>query len=717
MPVTIAQVISNTTSISLKRIEACLSLLEEGCTMPFIARYRKEATASLNEIEIQQIMQEKARLDEIEKRKKTILDEIESQGKLTADLKTTIENTFEKQKLEDIYLPYKPQRATRASKAIDAGLKPTADFIRSYKGDRKDIWKDRLNFTALSQKGFETEEAVLQGILDIIAAEAAENIRTRESVRKEIFFKGEIVSKVTKEHAETQSPFKDYYNKTLRIQYLKSHQTLALFRGETEKVLRLKLTYDADKVISWIEKGISYVHHSVFQEQFKKAAADCLKRLMGPSIEKEIRTTLKESADKDAISIFDNNLETLLMAPPAGNKAVLAIDPGFRTGCKVAILNSTGQYKTHCTIYPTEPKKDIRGSQKIILELIHTYKPAFIAIGNGTAGRETEQFIKEEVLPQTNSTIITLLVNEAGASVYSASDVAIKEFPDLDLTIRGAISIGRRLQDPLVELVKIDPKSIGVGQYQHDVNQKQLKESLGITVSRCVNSVGVNLNLASRSLLEHVSGLTTKSANEIVLHRNSNGAFKSRAELKKVKGIGPKAFEQCAGFLRISEGRNPLDNSAVHPESYDVVKKIAEQLSVSSNELLQNPELLKQVSPEDFTDEKRGIPTITDIFDEIMQPGRDPREEFTYASFDEAVNSIDDLHEDMVLEGVVTNVTAFGAFVDIGVHQDGLVHISQLANKFVSNPTDVVSTGQVVTVRVTQIEKERKRISLSMRDL
>lgn len=713
----LATQISQNTSLAQNRVESCLTLLNEGCTLPFIARYRKEATQSLNELDIKKIIDEKNRINDILKRKETILSEIESQGRLTDSLRRRIEGCFNKQELEDIYLPYKPKRATRAQKAIDAGLKPVANFIRSYHGRDSGSWKEKLNRDRLRKAQFNSDEEILKGISDIIAAEASENIRNRNSLRKELLFRGEIDAKVTKEFKEKQTPFQNYYDKKFKIAHLKSHQTLALFRGEKEKVLRLKLLFDDKKVLQWIESSISRISQSPYQSLFHSAAKDCLKRLLGPSIENEIRTTLKDDADAAAITIFGNNLETILMAPPAGTKTVIAIDPGFRTGCKVAVLDKTGKYLEHRTIYPTEPKKDLSGATKTLLSLIDTHKPSFIAIGNGTGGRETEHFVKNEVLPKTENSPTALLVNESGASIYSASEVAVKEFPELDLTIRGAISIGRRLQDPLVELVKIDPKSIGVGQYQHDVNQPKLKEALHQIVENTVNRVGVNVNLASAQLLEHISGLTTKTASEIVLHRNKFGPFTNRTQLKKIKGIGPKAFEQCAGFLRIAQGDNPLDNSAVHPESYDVVEKISNNLKRTPSALMQNPQLLETLTPNEFIDSRRGLPTILDIFDEIRQPGRDPREQFAYAEFDATVNSIDDLHDDMILEGVVTNLTAFGAFVDIGVHQDGLVHISEMADRFVSSPSDIVSPGDIVKVRVFAIEKNRKRISLSMKEI
>lgn len=713
----LAALISETTSLSQTRVEACLSLLDEGCTLPFIARYRKEKTKSLNELEIKQIIDEKSRINEIQKRKETILAEIENQNALTDSLRTKIENCYSKQELEDIYLPYKPKRASRAQKAIDAGLKPIANFIRSYDGNNKNTWKERLNRKKAEAMGFTSDEELLKGISDIVAAEASENLRNRSSLRKELLFRGEIEVKVTKEYKEQHTPFQNYYDKTFKIAHLKSHQILALYRGENEKVLRLKFLYDEKKILQWIESSISRVRHSIHTTLFQSAAKDCLKRLIGPSIENEVRAQLKEEADSAAIRIFGNNLETILMAPPAGSKVVIAIDPGFRTGCKVAVLDETGKYLESKTIYPTEPRKDISGASKTLISLIEKYNPFFIAIGNGTGGRETEQFVKTEVLPKSKSNAVAILVNESGASVYSASEVAVKEFPELDLTIRGAISIGRRLQDPLVELVKIDPKSIGVGQYQHDVNQKRLKDALGQVVENSVNRVGVNVNLASTELLEFVSGLTKTTAKNIVLHRNEKGSFTNRNELKKVKGLGPKAFEQCAGFLRIPHGKNPLDNSAVHPESYEIVKRVSDSLGHSIEEIIKKTTLLDTLSPSDFIDENHGLPTITDIFNELRLPGRDPRDEFTYAEFDATINSIDDLCEDMILEGVVTNVSAFGAFVDIGVHQDGLVHISEMANRFISNPAEVVSTGDIVKVKVTAIEKERKRISLSMKNL
>jgi uncharacterized protein len=696
-----------------------LALFDEGATVPFIARYRKERTGSLDEIQIRDLLHKYTYYTELDDRRATILDSIESQGKLSAELKKKIEETISKVELEDLYLPYKPKRITRGKKAYKAGLEPLAQWLVTCDTGDADIEAEAVKYAdeKAAAQGFDTTEKIINGACDILAEQLSDDADIRKWLRNLAWQKGDVISTVKKEYSEKKTKFSMYYNYHEPAKHTPSHRVLAMLRGEREKVLQLEINFPKEATIAYLEKRLIKHPRSATEELLKKTAEDSLNRLLAPATETEIRKEIRLRAEEEAFKVFGENLRTLLMSPPAGPKATIGIDPGFRSGCKVVILDNTGKLLGNHTIYPTAPKKDVEGASLAILALAQKHTPALIAIGNGTASRETERFIQEHVLPviPEEQRPVCLIVNESGASVYSASDVAAREFPDHDVTVRGAVSIGRRLQDPLSELVKIDAKSIGVGQYQHDVNQTTLKASLEEVVESCVNRVGVDLNLASEELLKYVSGLTRKTAHTIVLHRNRKGAFRSRKDLIKVAGLGPKMYEQAAGFLRIPNAANPLDNSSVHPERYTFVKQMAQVLKTSVDKMIGNTALLAAIDKNQFVSEEIGLPTIEDILAELDKPGRDPREKFTYARFDDTVNAIADLKTGMKLEGTVTNVTNFGAFVDIGVHQDGLVHISQIADRFVDDPTKIVKVGQIVKVTVLEVDAELKRISLSMR--
>ncbi|MGA1868007.1 MAG: Tex family protein [bacterium] len=697
------------------QVENTLTLFNEGATIPFIARYRKERTGCLDEVQLRSLQHKYTYYLELEERRATILDTIESQGKLTPELAHKIKETISKTELEDFYLPYKPRRTTRAKKALDAGLAPFAQWLVDCHESSVDLEQEAARYIN-EDKGIDSKEKALQGACDILAEQLADNADIRKWLRAYALENGLITCLVKKEYADKKTKFTMYYDYNERVKSLASHRTFAMFRGEREKVLRLKLEYPQDEVLDFLENKLVKHPRSATHTILKTTIADSLDRLLGPATETEIRKQIRTRAEEEAFKVFGENLSALLLSPPAGRKNVCGVDPGFRTGCKVVALDSTGKFLEYKTIFPHEPQKRVTEAAYIMKELIHTYEIELIAVGNGTASRETVAFLKSVCSDiSTEKRPLIIIVNESGASVYSASEVAQREFPDQDVTVRGAISIARRLQDPLSELVKIDPKSIGIGQYQHDVNQAQLKDSLREVVESCVNCVGVDLNLASAELLKYVSGLNQKVAESIVDYRNKNGAFKSRHTLSQVSGLGKKTFEQSAGFLRISNAENPLDNSSVHPERYHFVEKMAAQLHTTVKKMIGNTQLLRTINASGFITDEIGLPTIKDIISELNKPGRDPRKEFTYAQFADSINEISDLKVGMKLEGTVTNVTNFGAFVDIGVHQDGLVHISQMANRYIDDPRKIVKVGQVVKVMVLQIDEELKRISLSMK--
>lgn len=702
-----ARSIAKTLGLPEKQVSNTLELLDSGATVPFVARYRKEATGSLDEVQISQIRELKERLVEIDKRRASIMDSIEEQGKMTPELKKKLEAATTLNELEDLYLPYKPKRKTRASVAIEKGLEPLA--ITIYDQSPVDLKKIALSYID-KEKGLNTLDDVLQGARDIVAEWISEDGKMRESMRNMFLKEAVIASKVKKDKKESGSKYEIYFNASEKLNKVPSHRLLAMFRGEEEGFLSLSIKPDAERAIRTLEK-FTLKDRNTCSYQVKVATADAYQRLLQPQMETEMRKHFKTLADDNAIEVFSTNLRQLLMASPLGEKRILAIDPGFRTGCKVVALDEQGKLLNHTAIYPHPPQQEYKNASEILQKWVRDYRIEAIAIGNGTAGRETEHFVK--YIP-FESKVEIVLVNESGASVYSASEVAREEFGDYDLTVRGAVSIGRRLMDPLAELVKIDPKSIGVGQYQHDVNQPKLQKKLGEVVESCVNFVGVELNTASKELLSYISGVGNVLAKNIVEYRNQHGAFRSREELKKVPRFGEKAFEQAAGFLRIRNAQNPLDASAVHPESYHIVEKMAHDLHSDVPELMRKEELRKQIVLKNYISTSVGLPTLQDIMQELAKPGRDPRTEFENFEFNPNIHSINDLTVGMVVPGIVTNITNFGCFVDIGVHQDGLVHISRLANKFVANPNDVVKLRQKVTVKVEEVDIARKRISLSM---
>ncbi|KPL26753.1 MAG: transcription accessory protein [Bacteroides sp. SM1_62] len=691
-----------------KQVLATAQLFEEDATIPFIARYRKEATGSLDETTITTIRDRLHQLQELDKRRDSILKSLEERELLTDELKENIMAAETMSVLEDIYLPFKPKRRTRAIIAKEKGLEPLAQLIFE-QGDIDPIAEAQKFID--QEKGVNTVDDALQGAVDIIVEWVNEDQEARAKIRKLFAEKGIIRAKVVSGKEEEAIKYKDYYEWEEPIKKIPSHRLQAIMRGEKEEFLTFHILPEEKDALAILEK--QFVKDSnAASDQVRMAVHDSYKRLLSSSMENEIQATSKQKADEEAIKVFAENLRQLLLAAPLGQKRVMAIDPGFRTGCKVVCMDSQGKLLHNDTIYPHEPQNQKEKAAKIIRNLYEQFQVEVIAVGNGTAGRETEGFIRSLNLSGDN---VVVMVNESGASVYSASEVAKKEFPDYDLTIRGAVSIGRRLMDPLAELVKIEPKSIGVGQYQHDVNQKLLKEKLDDVVMSCVNMVGVELNTASKQLLSYVSGLGSKRAQNIVEYRDENGPFKSRKELNKVPGLGPKAFEQAAGFLRIRDGENPLDASAVHPESYHIVETMAKDLKCSVKDLMRDESLRKKIDLNKYVRDKVGLPTLNDIISELAKPGRDPRDKFEIFSFAEAINTMEDLKVGMKLPGIVTNITNFGAFVDIGVHQDGLVHKSELADKFVKNPAEVVKLQQKVTVTVLDVDIPRKRISLSMK--
>lgn len=704
-----AQTIATQLQLGVKQVSKTIELLESGSTIPFIARYRKEATGSLNEVQIAAIRDALSKLKELDKRRDSIIESVEQQGKMSEELKAQLLSASTLSELEDLYLPYKPKRRTRAMVAKEKGLEPLAQSLMK----QPDIPVNQLAKGFVNEeKGVANIDEALAGARDIIAESVSENIGTRNVVRNLFRRSAQLSSKVIKGKESEGHKFESWFDWSEYAMRAPSHRILAMFRGEDEGILRIHiLPSDSDEIFRSIEKY--YVRNSTeAAEQVRIAVRDGYKRLIEPSIENEFRAILKERADNEAINVFAENLKQLLLAPPLGQKRILAIDPGFRTGCKTVCLDAQGQLLHNETIYPFSSVREERAAVSKIEALVEAFHIEAIAIGNGTAGRETEEVVQK---CKFKTKVIAVVVSENGASVYSASDVARREFPDYDVTVRGAVSIGRRLMDPLSELVKIDPKAIGVGQYQHDVNQSLLQKSLDDVVMSCVNSVGVELNTASRELLSYVSGIGPALADNIVRYRNRVGAFSSRADLLKVDRLGSKAFEQSAGFLRVRESANPLDHSAVHPERYDLVERMAQSVGCDVQTLVDSKVMRDQVDINNFVSDDCGLPTLHDIMRELDKPGLDPRAKFEVFEFDKNVSKLEDLREGMVLPGIVTNITAFGAFIDVGVHQDGLVHISQLANRRVNDPAEVVHLHQHVKVKVIEVDLRRRRISLTMK--
>ncbi|MDR0295988.1 MAG: RNA-binding transcriptional accessory protein [Prevotellaceae bacterium] len=693
------------------QVENAVALFSEGATIPFISRYRKEATGSMDELQVAEIKHRIGIYEELDSRKATVLKSIEEQGKMTDELREKIEICVVMSELEDIYLPYRPKRRTRASIAKEKGLEPLAELIM--KQDRTDIYAAAKQF--LSDK-VETVEDALAGARDIIAEQVNENAEVRDTLRRLFQHDAVVYAKVSKGKEEEGQKYKDYFNFNESLKKIPSHRFLAVMRGQAEEFLSVKVEPEEEAAIPLIERKIIRFASDKTQsvEHLRLVIADAYKRLLCPSLETESIHWKREQADTEAIRVFAENLRQLLLASPLGQKRVLAIDPGFRTGCKIVCLDEQGKLLHNETIYPHPPQNERSTAMRKVLTLVEAYKTEAIAVGNGTASRETEDFIKRIAFPHS---VQVFVVSEDGASIYSASTIAREEFPQYDVTVRGAISIGRRLMDPLAELVKIDPKSIGVGQYQHDVDQGRLKESLDTVVESCVNKVGVNLNTASKHLLTYVSGLGPTLAQNIVDYRKEHGAFTSRAELQKVKRLGEKAFEQCAGFLRIPDAENPLDNSAVHPERYGLVKQMAKDIQHPLADLLASEEVRKKIKLESYVSVQVGMPTLADIMAELAKPGRDPRSVAKVFEFAADVFSIDDLQPGMELPGIVTNITAFGAFVDVGVKQDGLVHISQMADRYIGDPNEVVKLHQHIRVKVLEVDIPRKRIQLTMKGL
>lgn len=697
--------IANAMQIAEKQVVQTLSLLKEGATIPFISRYRKEATGGLNEVQIEEINSLYEKLTDTAKRKETILKTIEEQGKLTTELKQRIERIWDNHELEDIYLPYKPKRKTRAEVARQRGLEPLAHLLLL----QREAQPEKQACRFINDEVRSAEEA-LKGARDIIAEQVSENQQARNIIRHIFSRQAIISSKVIKGKEESAINYRDYFDVEEPLKRCASHRLLAMRRGEAEGVLKVCISPNDEECNEQLKRQFVRSHNRSGQ-QVEEAVHDAYKRLLKPSIETEFASASKERADEAAIKVFAENLRQLLLASPLGQKRVMGIDPGFRTGCKVVCLDSQGNLLHNENIYPHPPVNKSQEAAAKIGKIIEAYKIEAIAIGNGTASRETETFIKRLNFYQP---IRVFIVSEQGASIYSASKIAREEFPEYDVTVRGAVSIARRLMDPLAELVKIEPKSIGVGQYQHDVDQTKLKRSLDQTVENCVNQVGVNLNTASSHLLTYISGLGPQLAQNIINYRTENGPFTSRKELMKVPRMGAKAFEQCAGFLRIPEAKNPLDNTAVHPESYHIVEQMAKDLECSVAELIAQKELRLKISPERYLSDKVGMPTLHDILQELEKPGRDPRGPIKVFEFSDNVHTIDDLHEGMELPGIVTNITNFGAFVDIGIKENGLIHLSQMADRYISDPNEVVSIHQQILVRVIQIDMERKRIGLKL---
>jgi uncharacterized protein len=704
--------IAKVLNVPMKGLVATVELLDEGGTVPFIARYRKEMTGNLDEVELRAIETQLAYFRELEDRRETVLRTIQDQGKLTDDLVDRILATFDKSELEDLYLPYKPKRRTRATIAREKGLEPLALYLWTQEPADMPLAEFAATFIS-AEKGVGTVEEALEGARHIVAEMISENADFRKALRRMMFDEAVIVSARSDGAVDEHEKFKMYYEYREPVAKIPSHRMLAIRRGETENILYFNIELNAELPVAYLKSKV-LKKPGEWTLHLEQAVQDCYKRLLNLSIQSDVRLELKQKADLEAIRVFRENLENLLLSPPAGQIAVLGIDPGIRTGCKIAVVDETGKFLDHSVIYPHQPKNDFPGSARILKELMAKYNVRAVAIGNGTASRETDAFVRDFFRQEGITNAFSVTVNESGASIYSASDIARQEFPDLDLTVRGAISIARRLQDPLAELVKIDPKSIGVGQYQHDVDQGLLQKSLEAVIESCVNRVGVDLNTASWALLRYVAGISERTAQKIVEYRNDHGKFRSRVQLMAVSGIGPRTFEQAAGFLRIRGGENPLDVTAVHPESYPVVEQIAKTYGISVPELISKPELLSRVKKEDLS---VGVYTLNDILEELKKPGRDPRDKFVAPKFNDDVKELADLKPGMVLEGMVTNVTRFGAFVDVGVHQDGLVHISELSGRYIKDPSEAVKVGQIVKVQVLNADAKNKRIALSIKAL
>jgi protein Tex len=712
----IPEIIAQELSLGHNQIQNALALFAEGGTVPFIARYRKEKTGEMNEVQLRALLERHTYLTGLEERKGVILKSIEEQGKLTNELKVSIEACLTKTELEDLYLPFKPKKRTRATVAREKGLEPLAAYIKSLNAPdapAADLDHEAARYVS-EELGVKNAAEAIQGASDILAEEISEKAELRRHLRDYLMKEGAFSSRIKEQYPEGITKFEMYRNYKIHVKDIAPHNMLALRRGESEGVLTFTIEFDAAAVSSYLASQEIHASAANVRGFYQAMLTDAFERLIKVTLIGEVRLEKKIEADRESVRTFEANLRELLLSSPAGMKPALGVDPGFRTGCKVAAVDKTGKLLEYETIYPHKSDGERAHAAEILKQLIAKHNIELIAIGNGTAGRETEAFIGE-VLNQLERKPIKVIVSEAGASVYSASEVAIEEFPDLDLTARGAISIGRRLQDPLAELVKIDPKSIGIGQYQHDVDQKLLKQKLDDTVESCVNYVGVDLNLASKELLSLVAGLSPSVARNVVAYRNEQGAFRNRKDLQKIPKFGPKTFEQAAGFLRIRDGENPLDNTAVHPESYFIVEKIAGDLNIPLERISDVPNKIAIIDLKKYITGDIGEPTLRDIISELEKPGRDPRAEFRYATFREEVKEIKDLLSGMELEGIVTNVANFGAFVDIGVHQDGLVHISQLADRFVDDPQKVVKVGQIVKVRVLEVNEPLKRIALSMK--
>jgi protein Tex len=712
----ISELVAQELSLSLHQVGNALALFAEGGTVPFIARYRKERTGEMNEVQLRVLLERHTYLAELEERKAAILKSIGDQGKLTDELKTKIESCLQKTELEDLYLPFRPKKRTRATVAREKGLEPLAVFIKNLNSPDSvpvDLNDEAVRYVS-EELGVQSVDEALHGASDILAEEVSEKADLRQHLRDYLMNEGFFISRIKEDYPAGTTKFEMYRDYKARVKDIASHNMLALRRGETEGILTFTIDFDSTTVSSYLESREIRTSAANVRTFFQAMLSDAFERLMKTTLIGEVRLEKKTAADRESVKTFEANLRELLLSSPAGMKPALGIDPGFRTGCKIAAVDSTGKLLEYETIQPHKSDAERKQASESLNKFIQKYQIELIAIGNGTAGRETESFVAE-VLTQLEQKPVKVMVSEAGASVYSASEVAIEEFPDLDLTARGAISIARRLQDPLAELVKIDPKSIGVGQYQHDVDQKLLKEKLEDTVESCVNYIGVDLNLASKELLSFVAGVSSSVAKNIVIHRNTHGAFRNRKELLEIPKFGPKTFEQAAGFLRIRGGENPLDNTAVHPESYFIVEKMAQNLNLPLDRISDHPAKFSSINLQEYVTESIGEPTLRDIISELEKPGRDPRAEFRYATFKEDVKEIKDLVVGMELEGIVTNVANFGAFVDIGVHQDGLVHISQLADRFVDDPKKFVKVGQIVKVRVLEVNESLKRIALTMK--
>lgn len=705
---TYANIIAKKLNLNGRYVENTLQLLEEGCTIPFISRYRKERTGNMDEVQIAAISEANDNLKDIDKRKETVVKTITEQGKMTDELQRRIEDCWDANELEDIYMPFKPKRRTKAQMARELGLEPLSVILMMQRESNPEAAAKRF-----VKEGVKDVAAAIKGAQDIIAETVSEDERSRQQVRSAFRREAIISSKVVKAKADTEeaAKFSDYFDFSEPLKRCSSHRLLAMRRGENEGILRISISADDEGCIDSV-KRFFIRGYGKCSSLVGEAVEDSYKRLLKPAIETEFANISKEKADEEAINVFTENLRQLLLSAPLGQKRVMGVDPGFRTGCKVVCLDEQGNLLHHEAIFPHPPVNKPQQAAQQVEKMVERFNIGAIAIGNGTASRETTAFIKSL---HFNHDVKQFVVSEDGASVYSASKTAREEFPDEDVTVRGAVSIGRRLMDPLAELVKIDPKSIGVGQYQHDVDQTKLKKSLDLTVESCVNTVGVNLNTASQHLLTYVSGLGPTLAKNIVEYRKENGAFTSRAQLKKVSRLGPSAFEQCAGFLRIPGAKNPLDNSAVHPESYKIVEQMAKDCHCTVSDLIKDKKKRESIDIKRYITDTIGIPTLTDIIKELEKPGRDPREQIETFEFDKNVTTVDDLIEGMILPGIVTNITNFGAFVDVGVHQDGLVHISQLADRYVSDPTQVVKLHQHVKVKVVEVDRKRNRISLSMK--